>query len=360
VYGAGVSTPDVPIIDAHVHFWDPATTPRLTSPFVKLLGWNKRLLHRVTGAMFPRAARDYLGKSAFMFAPYLPADHRRGAGRHALRGLVHVQAGWLAFSAMGLVGETRWLEEIGEADLLGLVGQVDLKIGKKLPRVLEAHGKASPRFRGVRQLIAHSSHPGIMKWASRPALYDHPAFRAGYAALAGLGARFDAWMYHHQLKGFAELARAYPEVAVVLDHAGTPPAIGGPYGGLGETAAERERIRGEWREGMAALAALPHVHVKLSGLLMPILGFGFHERETPPSASEVADAIGPMLRETLDLFGEDRCLFASNFPMDSVSAPLETVLDAYFLALGDRPRASLEKIFAGNAARFYDLPAGHA
>jgi predicted TIM-barrel fold metal-dependent hydrolase len=108
---------------------------------------------------------------------------------------------------------------------------------------------------------------------------------------------------------------------------------------------------------MATLAALPHVHVKLSGLLMPILGFGFHERPAPPSATEVAEALGPIVREVVDLFGEDRCMFASNFPMDAVSAPLETILDAYFLALADRSTEGLAKIFAGNAARFYDLPA---
>ena len=103
-------------------------------------------------------------------------------------------------------------------------------------------------------------------------------------------------------------------------------------------------------------AALPHVHVKLSGLTMPILGFGFHERETPPSAALVAEALGPLVREVVDLFGEDRCMFASNFPMDSVSAPLSSIVDAYFLALADRSPVALAKIFAGNAARFYDLP----
>jgi predicted TIM-barrel fold metal-dependent hydrolase len=91
---------------------------------------------------------------------------------------------------------------------------------------------------------------------------------------------------------------------------------------------------------------------------MPILGFGFHEREAPPAATEIAEALGPVLREVIGLFGVDRCMFASNFPMDAVSAPLETILDAYFLALADLPAESLAKVFAGNAARFYDLPAG--
>lgn len=357
MYAPAVTSSGIAILDAHVHFWDPATTPRLTSPLVALLGWNRPLLHRVAAALFPRMAREYLGKTDFMCSAYLPEDHRRAFGRHRLRGFVHMQAGWLAPFAMGPVGETRWLESIGGDDLLGLVAHADLTLGKGLGRVLEAHRAASPRFRGVRHLLAHSAAPGVMGWTRKPAAYDAPAFREGYAALGRHGLRFDAWMYHHQLRGFAELARVHPEVPVVLCHAGTPPGFGGPFASVGRTAQERARIHDEWREGMAALAAIPHVHVKLSGLLMPILGFGFHQRETPPAATEIAEAIGPMLREVLALFGVDRCMFASNFPMDSVSAPLETILDAYFLALADLTPEGLAKVFAGNAARFYDLPA---
>jgi L-fuconolactonase len=348
--------PDIAILDAHVHFWDPATTPRPASPLVFLFGWNRPLLHRVATALFPKVALDYIGRADLVCAPYLPADHRRAFGRHRLRGFVHMQAGWLAPFAMGPVGETRWLEKIGQDDLLGLVAHADLTMGRGIARVLEAHRAASPRFRGVRHLLAHSAEPGIMRWTTKPAAYEDPAFREGYAALARHGLRFDAWMYHNQLKGFSRLASAHPEVPVVLDHAGTPPGLGGPFGGFGRTAEERARILQEWREGMAALAALPHVHVKLSGLLMPIVGFGFHLRDTPPAAAEIAEALGPILREVVSLFGEDRCMFASNFPMDSVSAPLETILDAYFLALDGLSPEGLAKIFAGNAARFYELP----
>jgi len=99
------------------------------------------------------------------------------------------------------------------------------------------------------------------------------------------------------------------------------------------------------------------VHCKLSGLLMPIVGFGFHQRDQRPSVAEVVDALEPHVRFGIETFGVDRCLFASNFPMDKVSVDYETLWDAFIeiatsMSLTAEQRAAL---LADNAAKFFRL-----
>jgi len=110
-----------------------------------------------------------------------------------------------------------------------------------------------------------------------------------------------------------------------------------------------------WREDLAAAAACPNVNTKISGLLMPVLGWRFHERDTPPSVGEIADAIGPLVEHALATFGDERCMFASNFPMDKVSAPLASIYGAFDQLTKARSRESRERLFGGNARRFYKL-----
>jgi L-fuconolactonase len=194
-----------------------------------------------------------------------------------------------------------------------------------------------------------------MQFAKRPNLYADADFLRGFEELARRNLRFDAWVYSHQLADVAALAQRFPQTAIVLDHLGTPVGAGGPHGDVGTTESDRANIVAAWRDALATVAENKNVHAKLSGLGMPVLGFGFHTRATPPSAEELADSYGPFMRHALDVFGVERCFFASNFPMDKVSAPYHVIFDAFTRLAAERGSEAARPLLRDNALRFYGI-----
>jgi predicted TIM-barrel fold metal-dependent hydrolase len=336
---------DLPIVDPHLHFWDPRTTPRLVSTPLKLLGWSPWLRTRVMPRMFPSAARAFVGKTDHVLSAYLPDTYLAEAAPIGITGYIHVLAGWHERGRLAAANETRWVEAIGGPQLLGIVGQAELD-SPHLGDLLDAHAAASPRIVGVRDMTAWDADKRIHTFSTRGGRMRDERWQAGLALVGTRGLTFDAWCYQPQLRELAGAVRAAPDTRVVLCHLGTPIDIAGP---------ERERILAAWRDDLAAVAACPNVHAKLSGLLMPILGWRFHERATPPSVGEIADAIGPLVEHALATFGDERCMFASNFPMDKVSAPLASIFGAFDQLTTTRSRTSREGLFGGNARRFYKL-----
>ena len=340
------------IIDPHVHFWDPYTTPRTVSPLLKLNCWPG-LQDLVAKVATPAGAAEFVGKRDYIVAPYLPEQHRFCELEHTLRGVVHVEAGWHDHSPLGAAGETRWLDSLNPPPL-GIAGRVDLR-ADDLPQLLAAHRAASSRFVGVRDMLAHSPLPGVMNWHedSRAVLRDD--FRRGFDLLAKENLTFEAWVYDHQLPDLCELVERHPSTRVMLDHIASPVGVGGPYQGRGLTRDERRSIRQRWLDNLRRLAESRQVHVKLSGLAMPILGWGFHERPVAPEVSEVVDKLGPLISSALGIFGHERCVFASNFPMDIVSMPLDTLYEAYFRLTASLGEDTQQRLFRDNAVAFYGL-----
>ncbi|WP_420224074.1 tripartite tricarboxylate transporter substrate-binding protein [Pigmentiphaga litoralis] len=117
------------------------------------------------------------------------------------------------------------------------------------------------------------------------------------------------WAYHPQLPEVIELAKAFPETTIVLNHAGGPLNLG-PY------RHDRPRVLAAWRRSLDTLAQLPNVSIKLGGLCMVIGGLDLHLRPVPPGSEELADLLRPLLLPCMDAFGHDRCMFESNFSMD--------------------------------------------
>jgi len=340
------------IVDPHIHLWDPRTTPRLVSPLVKSLGWSPWLLERAARLLMPRATVDFVGRPDHVLSAHLPGTYRRDAGKYTVTDYVHVQAGWVGKQPLDAAGETRWLETLDDPPV-AIVGEVRLHAVDVLDDVLDAHQAASPRFQGVRDMIAQHPSPGVMDFNHRTDLLRREDFQHGYALLAERGLSFDAWLYSHQLPDLIDLVREIPGTRVVLDHLGTPIALAGPFGGLGQTQNERSEIKDQWYENLSLLAEVSHVCVKLSGLLMPVVGHDFHRRDQAPEIGEVVDAIAPHIEYALSLFGVDRCLFASNFPMDKVSTSFETLYDAYFQIVSGYSDADKQKLFGDNALKFY-------
>ena len=346
------------IIDAHVHQWDPRTTPRSVSLAVKLFGWSPRLLELVVRAAIPKPLIDFVAKPEHALNPYLPADLRKDWEEHRARmaGVVHVQAAWETKRHFDVVDETMWLERIDPVGqtIRAIVGAAHLE-APDLAQVLDAHSHASRRFRGVRDIVASHPSPAIVDFGRRPNLLQSADWRSGYEVLGQKGLSFDAWMYHHQLDDFAELAKATPGTPFVLCHLGTPVAIAGEYGGRGVTPSEQSRIEGDWKASIAGLAEVPHARFKLSGILMPIVGFGAERRSAPMSQGEFVDRVGPLLTFAIETIGIDRCMFGSNFPMDKVSIDFATLVSGYDELLSSHTEEERQRFFAGTAREFYRI-----
>src|SRR5690606_23004028 len=151
----------IPIIDPHVHLWDPRRQPRPATPFVKLLGWSPDLLRAAPRLLLPAAVRQFIGRPDYLVAPYLPPNYAEDVGHHPVEGYVYVEASWMGRRRFAQADETRWIEAVArEHDargptLLGIVAAADLR-RPDLAALLQAHRDASDRVCGVRDKLAWS------------------------------------------------------------------------------------------------------------------------------------------------------------------------------------------------------------
>src|ERR1700751_5294799 len=222
-----------------------------------------------------------------------------------------------AMAASGTYGKTQVCS--------GIVGYADLTLGAAVEKVLEAMIMAGGgRFRGIRFITA--SHADQAAWGStvtRPeGLLADKRVREGFARLAPLGLSFDAWMYHTQLGELIDLARAFPETQIVLDH------VGGPIR-PGPSAGKRDEVFAAWSSRIRELAGCPNVHIKLGGLGMRMFGFNHHTGELPPSSEELAAEWRPYIETCITAFGPKRAMFESNFPVDKGSCSYMALWNAF-------------------------------
>lgn len=353
---------DYQVIDPHIHQWDLTNTPRVLSLPKKLLGWNKRLYEGVLNVAAKKSDRDYVGKVDYVGYDYLVDDYADDAKNLNVSHIVHVEAKWMAKKPLDVVDETRWVDQLYQPPgnrtgikLGGIVGYTELR-DPAAPEVIKAHVEASERLVGLRQMLAWDDDKGIMRYCDRPKIYRDPVWRKHFALLETHDLSFDAWFFHHQLDEMVELAQAFPNTRFVLGHMGTPIGLGGPFAGYGHTEQQRREILKVWQEGIAKVAQCPNVHMKLSGFFMPVVGWGFHLREQPPSHQELLDRFKPLVDFVMAQFGVERCMFASNFPMDKVSLDLQSLYDLYWSIASDRTDAERALLFRDNAAAFYKIP----
>lgn len=345
---------DIKIIDPHIHLWNPSETPKMVSPLVKIFGRFPWLLDKVARLVFPKAAVNFVGKTDYLFSPHLPEIFHRDTGKYDIDGYVHIQAGWEDKEPYPGIGETEWLMTLKDKPL-AIIGEAHLHDLQNLDAALDAHAEASPLFRGVRDMVAIHPNKHVLDFNEHGDMLKSDDFKEGYVRLADRNLTFDTYLYSHQIKDFIKLVTEVPETKVVLDHVGTPIGLGGEHGGVGKSSQEQQRIKERWYEDLAALAEVSHVHLKLSGLLMTVCGFQFEKRQAPASLNEVMDSIAPHIEYALKLFGIERCMFASNFPMDKVSTTYETLYDAYFKIAESYPIEDQRKLFRENALSFYSI-----
>jgi len=174
-------------------------------------------------------------------------------------------------------------------------------------------------------------------------------FRESYAVLQTYKLSFDACLFHPQLLELASLAHAFPDVTIVVNHTGGLVGIG-PY------ASARDEVFQAWKRGIIAVASCPNVVMKLGGLGLPRCGFGWDTRVAPPGSAELAEAMAPFYLTCIERFGPSRCLFESNFPVDSQSYPYGVLWNAFKRVTGAFSTTERAALFHDTAVRVYRLP----
>jgi predicted TIM-barrel fold metal-dependent hydrolase len=316
--------PGLPIVDPHHHLWDRDAERYLLDDLLRDAATGQDIRATVfiqCGAMYrpdgPEELRP-LGETEFV----------NGAG---------------AMAATGWYGPVR--------ACAGIVGFADLTLGDAVAPVLEAHlAAAGSRFRGVRNRTAWHPAPEVRSnlITPPPGPLEHPRFVEGARRLAAHGLVLDIWAYQTQMAHVAALARAVPELTIVVNHCGGPLGVG-PY------AARRDEGFAAWREAVLPLAALPNVVMKLGGLAMETAGHDFHLRATPPGSAEMAAAWRPVIHTLIEAFGAERCMFESNFPVDKGMCGYGVLWNAFKRLAEGATDAERKALFAGTATRVYRL-----
>jgi L-fuconolactonase len=311
--------PALPVIDPHHHFWDTPQRGRYLLPeLLADIGANSdsAKAHNIVSTVFLECRSMYRNAGPAEMAPV---------------GEVEFVNGIAAMSASGGYGPCRVAEAI--------IGHADLTLGARVREVLEAEIRVGGgRFRGIRH--------GVVP----PHLVRDRTFREGFAQLAPLGLSFESWQYHPQLPDAIDLARAFPDTTIILNHVGGVLGVG-PYAG------HRQEILAGWKKDIAELAKCPNVNVKLGGVGMISFGFDFHERDLPPSSEDFAAAWRQYIEPCIEAFGVDRCMFESNFPPDKQSGGYTELWNAFKRITSGASAVEKKALYSGTAARVYHLTA---
>jgi predicted TIM-barrel fold metal-dependent hydrolase len=322
-YTEAAIEPELPLIDAHHHMWDRPPEHYGLYELLEEFGQG----HDVRASVFVECTAMFKADGPEALRPVGETEYVNGVA---------------AMSASGNYGLSRVCAAI--------VGYADLRAGAAVREVLEAHIRAGGgRFRGMRQQAQFDAAVGSMaRRKPPPGLLGDPDFRAGFAELAPLGLRFDAFLYGSQIDELRDLAQAFPDTTIILNHVGAP-LLMGPY------AARREELFLQWQKAMERLAACGNVVVKLGGLGMMGFGFDFHLRDTPPSSDDLALAWRPFVEPCLHAFGPERCMFESNFPVDKQSYGYPMLWNAFKKLTLHLPAADRARVFCGTAREVYDI-----
>jgi predicted TIM-barrel fold metal-dependent hydrolase len=252
------------IVDAHHHLWG---LKRNVYPWLR-----------------PKTAH-LAGDLAPICNSYLLPDFLADAQGQELAKSAHVQA---EIDRVDPVKETAWLQALADDPASGgsphgIIAFADLA-DAGVESVLERHCRY-PNVRGVRYLLDYEEGEPLYCAATRGDWLPDDRWRAGYALLGKYRLSFDLQIWRQQMADAAELAHAFPDTLVILNHTGMPRSRGPAY-------------VADWRQSVQTLAQAPNVAVKISGLPM------FHHDWTP-------ELIRPLVLDTIEIFGTGRCMFAS-------------------------------------------------
>ena len=335
--------PDLPIIDPHHHLWD-------LRPLIDA---------------FPQPRHDFL--EALVDASYYTFDelHADTHSGHNIVGTVFMECSAFYDASRGdekkTVGEVEFVNGVaaqGASGLYGayrpcaaIIGHADLTLGARAGEVLDALHAASPtRFKGIRHAAAWDADPDVLgpPFHHPEGLYRDAAFREGFAELGKRGMTFDAWLLEPQLADVLDLARAFPDQPICLDHCGTPLNIGSYRGKLDE---HFDR----WEASIREIATCENVVVKLGGLAMAFCGLPEEGPAAGKGSEELAAMWKPYIDTCIDAFGADRGMFESNYPVDRWGASYAVLWNTFKRLASGASDSEKSALFAGTAARFYGI-----
>jgi predicted TIM-barrel fold metal-dependent hydrolase len=292
-----------PIIDAHHHVWDP-----LTHHYPWLSG-EEIIEHRY-------------GDYSPIKRPYLPVDYRRDVAGHDVVGSVYVEAEWAPDDP---IGETKFVH--GLAETTGCPNAMIAQAWLHEPNAAEilAAQAAFPLVRSVRHKPGGArSHNEAL---GKRTMMTMDRWREGYSLLASHGLHFDLQVPWWHLEEAATLARDFPETLLIVNHAGVP----------GDRSPE---TLSWWRAGMEAVAVNHNAAVKLSGICVP--GRAWSREDA-----------APIVHDTIAIFGADRVMVGSNFPVDGLLATFDTIFSTFKDLTSDLSAQDQRAIFHDNAQRIY-------
>jgi len=312
--------PELPIIDPHHHLWD-----RLGGYLTDEIAADVNSGHNIVKTVFIQCRYGHAEDGPEVLRPVRET------------GLV-----------MDVVHEAR--SRGVTTDLCaGIVGFANLTLGAEVAEALVAHKEmAEGRFRGIRHITAHEpSFDTYLPPVAADAMQS-AAFREGFACLAPAGLSFDGWLYHPQIPQFTDLARAFPDTVMILDH------IGGPLG-IGAYRGKRDEVFVQWKASMRELATCGNVNVKLGGIGMDITGCSWSAQERPPTSEALAEDFRPWVETVIELFGAGRCMFESNFPVDKTSYSYPVLWNAFKRLASGASAEEKHLLFHDTAKRVYRL-----
>ena len=267
-----------------------------------------------------------------IFGPYQPIcrDYPIDEYRSDIAGCgvvksIYIQTNWPAGQSYD---EARWVQSVSDATGWPHANIAHADLADPYAGVLIERLAKLPATRGIRQQLHWHENPQY-RFAPRPDVMNDKDWRHGLVLLADHGLLFELQIFASQMADGAKLARSFPDIIFVLEHAGMP---------------EDMSPRGWqlWREGMMALAQCPNVNVKLSGL-----GTFVHACR--------ADVMDPIISETVAMFGAHRCCYGSNFPIERLWTDYGTLYKTFRNAIAHLSEAEQAAILHDTAARLYRI-----
>ena len=318
--------PELPICDPHHHFWDlrPQSIPH-----------QRYLIHELNADIYSghNVRSTVFLEARSMYRPDGPLEMRPVGEVEFVQGLA-------AASASGVYGPAKAAAAI--------IGHADLKLAAKVEGVLDALQAASPnRLRGIRHNVTWSPDPELENRETEGILAN-TEFRAGADVLAQKELVLDVMLSFPQMLELAAFAKSVPNLSIILNHIGALRRVG-------IYTNRDDEVTPAWREGIEAVAACPNITMKLGGMGMPWMGFGWHTREVPVGSEELAESMSPWMNYCIEQFGPDRCMFESNFPPDKVSFSYNVMYNAFKRLSKGYSASERSAMFHDTAARVYRI-----
>lgn len=295
-----------PIVDAHQHFWDLQR-------------------HRYPWLQDEPPPPFRYGNTRPLRRNYLPADYRRDSAGFSVEATVHIEAEW---DPLDPLGEQRWLASLKARCDLPTVSVAGVRLDREDVGDVLAGAARFAFVRGVRHKPRAAPSPAKVRRGERGSM-DDPLWRAGFALLAQHGFSFDLQTPFWHAAAARDLARSFPQTKIIIDHAFLP----------ADRSAEGLQA---WRAALALVAGEPNIALKISGL-------GQAGKKWDLAANE------PIIRDAIRIFGSQRTMFASNYPVDRLVGSFRTIYQGFAAAIADLPARDQRAMLHDNAARIYRI-----